>query len=42
MAGIERGGIYWVDPATPQRSQPGNRRPVLVVQSDGLRRVLDL
>ena len=35
---IERGGIYWVDLGSPRGSEPGNRRPVLVVQSDSYNR----
>ena len=35
---IERGGIYWVDLGIPRGSQPGKRRPVLVVQSDSYNR----
>lgn len=32
---IERGGIYWVNLGEPHAHQPGKRRPVVVVQSDG-------
>jgi mRNA interferase MazF len=31
---IVRGGIYWVDLATPIRSRPVKRRPVLVISAD--------
>ena len=31
MGGIQRGEIWW---AEPRRSEPGYRRPVLVVQAD--------
>lgn len=33
---IERGQIYWVDLSTPRQSEPGYRRPMLVIQSDPL------
>lgn len=32
MSGIQRGEIWWAD--LPRRSEPGYRRPVLVVQAD--------
>lgn len=31
---IERGGIHWGDLGEPHGSGPGQRRPVLVIQSD--------
>lgn len=32
---IERGEIWWVDLPEPTGSEPGFRRPVLVIQADG-------
>ena len=34
MAGIQRGEIWWADLPAARRSEPGYRRPVLVVQAD--------
>jgi mRNA interferase MazF len=34
MDGIQRGEIWWADLPEPRRSEPGYRRPVLVVQAD--------
>ncbi len=34
MGGIERGEIWWADLPAPRRSEPGYRRPFLVVQAD--------
>ena len=34
MDGIKRGEIWWADLPEPRRSEPGYRRPVLVVQAD--------
>jgi len=34
MAGVQRGEIWWADLPNPRRSEPGFRRPVLVVQAD--------
>ena len=34
MGGIQRGEIWWADLPQPRRSEPGYRRPVLVVQAD--------
>ena len=34
MGGIRRGEIWWADLQEPRRSEPGYRRPVLVVQAD--------
>lgn len=31
---LHRGGVYWVDLGEPIGSEPGYRRPVLVVQED--------
>ena len=33
-AGVQRGEIWWADLPEPRRSEPGFRRPVLVVQAD--------
>lgn len=38
MAAIQRGEVWWADLPTPRRSDPGNRRPVLVVQADSFNR----
>ena len=35
---IERGGIWWADLPEPRRSDPGFRRPVLIVQADQFNR----
>jgi mRNA interferase MazF len=35
---IERGQIWWADFGEPSGSEPGFRRPVLVVQSDAFNR----
>jgi mRNA interferase MazF len=35
---VERREIWWADLAAPRGSEPGFRRPVLVVQSDGFNR----
>jgi mRNA interferase MazF len=34
MGEIRRGEIWWADLPGPRRSEPGYRRPVLVVQAD--------
>ncbi len=34
MNEIQRGEIWWADLPEPRRSEPGHRRPVLVVQAD--------
>ena len=34
MADLQRGEIWWADLPGPRRSEPGYRRPVLVVQAD--------
>jgi mRNA interferase MazF len=38
MDEIQRGEIWWADLAAPRRSEPGYRRPVLVVQADSFNR----
>ena len=38
MADIQRGEIWWADLPEPRRSEPGFRRPVLVVQADSFNR----
>jgi mRNA interferase MazF len=38
MTEIQRGEIWWVDLPEPRRSEPGYRRPVLVVQADAFNR----
>jgi mRNA interferase MazF len=35
---IERGEIWWADLAEPRGSEPGFRRPLLVVQADAFNR----
>jgi len=35
---VERGEIWWAALARPRGSEPGHRRPVLVVQSDDFNR----
>jgi len=35
---VERGQIWWADLGAPGRSEPGFRRPVLIVQSDAFNR----
>jgi mRNA interferase MazF len=35
---VERGQIWWADLGEPSGSEPGSRRPVLVVQSDAFNR----
>ena len=34
MGRIQRGEIWWADLPEPRRSEPGYRRPVLVIQAD--------
>ena len=34
MGEIRRGEIWWADLPEPRRSEPGSRRPVLIVQAD--------
>jgi mRNA interferase MazF len=38
MDEIQRGEIWWADLPEPRRSEPGYRRPVLVVQVDSFNR----
>jgi len=38
MAEIERGEIWWADLPEPRRSEPGYRRPVLIVQANHFNR----
>jgi mRNA interferase MazF len=38
MDEIQRGEIWWADLPEPRRSEPGYRRPVLVVQADTFNR----
>lgn len=38
MEPIQRGEIWWADLPAPRRSEPGYRRPVLVVQADSFNR----
>ena len=35
---IERGDVWWADLGEPDGSQPGYRRPVVIVQSDAFNR----
>jgi mRNA interferase MazF len=35
---VEQGQIWWADLGEPSRSEPGFRRPILVVQSDAFNR----
>jgi mRNA interferase MazF len=39
-AGIQRGEIWWANLPEPRRSEPGYRRPVLVIQADSFNRSL--
>ncbi len=34
MSDVHRGEIWWADLPEPRRSEPGYRRPVLVIQAD--------
>jgi mRNA interferase MazF len=38
VVNIQRGDIWWADLPAPRRSEPGFRRPVLVVQADSFNR----
>jgi mRNA interferase MazF len=40
MDDIHRGEVWWADLPEPRRSEPGFRRPVLVVQADSFNRSL--
>ena len=35
---IERGEVWWADLGEPDGSEPGYRRPLVIVQSDGFNR----
>ena len=35
---MRRGGIWWADLGAPQGSEPGYRRPLVLVQADGFNR----
>jgi len=35
---IERGDVWWADLGEPDGSEPGYRRPILIVQSDAFNR----
>lgn len=35
---VERGEIWWANLRSPAGSEPGNRRPVLILQSDAVNR----
>lgn len=35
---VQRGEIWWADLPAPSRSEPGFRRPVLVIQADAFNR----
>lgn len=37
-AGIRRGEIWWADLPDPRGSEPGFRRPVLIIQADSFNR----
>ena len=38
MDGVQRGEVWWADLPEPRRSEPGYRRPVLVIQADSFNR----
>jgi mRNA interferase MazF len=38
MADVQRGEIWWADLPEPRGSEPGFRRPVLIVQADAFNR----
>ena len=38
FARLRRGEIWWADLPEPRRSEPGYRRPVLVIQADSFNR----
>ena len=38
MGEIQRGEIWWADLPEPRRSEPGYRRPVLVIQANSFNR----
>lgn len=35
---IRRGEVWWASPPRPKASEPGSRRPVLIVQADSFNR----
>jgi mRNA interferase MazF len=35
---VERGEVWWADLGEPDGSEPGHRRPVIIVQSDAFNR----
>lgn len=35
---VRRGEVWWADPDEPGGSEPGDRRPVLIVQADSFNR----
>jgi mRNA interferase MazF len=35
---VERGSIWWADLAEPRGSEPGYRRPLLIIQTDAFNR----
>jgi mRNA interferase MazF len=37
---VRRGTIYWIDLAEPARSEPGFRRPAVIIQADDFNRSL--
>src|SRR5215472_7446219 len=38
MTPLQRGEVWWADLPQPRRSEPGYRRPVVVVQADSFNR----
>jgi mRNA interferase MazF len=38
MDEIQRGEVWWADLPEPRRSEPGYRRPVLIIQADSFNR----
>jgi mRNA interferase MazF len=38
MVAVERGQVWWADLAEPRGSEPGFRRPLLIVQDDAFNR----
>lgn len=38
MLDVQRGDIWWADLPEPRRSEPGYRRPVVVIQADSFNR----
>lgn len=35
---VERGGVWWADLSEPRGSEPGYRRPLVIVQADAFNR----